>query len=353
MADEADVRPVDPHPKGARGHRHRHLAPHEQILRRLALGLRKPGVVGAVGDVVLLQLGGDGLHTLARGAVNDTRAVLPDQRAQAAGFVDLAGELGDVKAQVVPGESGDEDRGLLQPELALDILAHIRGGRGGKGRTQRTPDLPQDLAQAHVVGPEVVPPLADAVRLVDGEHGDLGRLQRPHEAARPEALRGDIHELERAPAHTLQHLALLIPALRAVNHGRRDAASLKSVHLVLHQRDQRRDHQCDPVHHQRGQLVAEALAAPGGHDHQRVPPLQNAGHHLLLRVPEIPEPEMLLQYLSCLTHPAHRSARPFESQAERGFCTDYPFRITAMLARYSIRILLAGRPERAGNIANG
>ena len=49
------------------------------------------------------------------------------------------------------------------------------------------------------------------------------------------------------------------------------------VDLVLHQRDQRRDDDADAIAQQRRNLVAQRLAAAGGHQHQRVA----AAHHVL------------------------------------------------------------------------
>ena len=49
---------------------------------------------------------------------------------------------------------------------------------------------------------------------------------------------------------------------------RGDAACPERIDLVLHQGDQRRDHQGEAVEQQRGQLVAERLAAAGGKDRE-------------------------------------------------------------------------------------
>ena len=43
---------------------------------------------------------------------------------------------------------------------------------------------------------------------------------------------------------------------------------MQEVDLVLHQRDERRDDQRDAVEHERGELVAQALARAGGEDRQ-------------------------------------------------------------------------------------
>ena len=61
----------------------------------------------------------------------------------------------------------------------------------------------------------------------------------------------------------------------------RNAAGMRKLpklaDLILHERDQRRDHDREPVPKQRWQLVAERLAAAGRHHGQRVAALAEHG----------------------------------------------------------------------------
>ena len=61
----------------------------------------------------------------------------------------------------------------------MDVLHDRRGGGGGE-REPRHPRPRQgpQLAELEVVGPEVVPPLRDAVRLVDDEVSELAKLDQ-------------------------------------------------------------------------------------------------------------------------------------------------------------------------------
>jgi hypothetical protein len=58
--------------------------------------------------------------------------------------------------------------------------------------------------------------------------------------------------------------------LRGIEEGGAHAGLQQRVDLVLHQRDQRRDHDADARPQQRRDLVAQRLAAAGRHQHQRV-----------------------------------------------------------------------------------
>ena len=66
---------------------------------------------------------------------------------------------------------------FLQGQLLVDVLHDRRRGGGGERhpRHPRPRQGPQ-LAELEVVGPEVVPPLRDAVRLVDDEVRQLAEL---------------------------------------------------------------------------------------------------------------------------------------------------------------------------------
>ena len=68
---------------------------------------------------------------------------------------------------------------LLQGQLLVDVFHDRRGGGGGE-REPRHPRPRQgpQLAELEVVGPEVVPPLRDAVRLVDDEVSELPKLDQ-------------------------------------------------------------------------------------------------------------------------------------------------------------------------------
>ena len=157
--------------------------------------------------------------------------------------------------------------------------------------TRSAAELAGAFGQLQVVGPEVVAPFRDAVRLVDREERDASARELREEALVVEALRRHVEELQRAVAESLADLTLLVGIEARVEPGRLDAASLQEVDLVLHQRDQRRDDDRHAVEHQRRQLVAEALAAAGRKDGQRRPAGQQRLHDPLLTRPKGAEAE--------------------------------------------------------------
>ena len=83
------------------------------------------------------------------------------------------------------------------------------------------------------------------------------------EAGKRQALGGDVEQREvagRRARHAAAHLGRLE---RGREIGGRDATLLERAHLVLHQRDERRDHHRGAGQQRRGQLVDQALAAAG------------------------------------------------------------------------------------------
>ena len=98
-------------------------------------------------------------------------------------------------------------------------------------------------ADAAVVGPEVVAPVGDAVRLVDHQQAAGGRQPRQHlvaEARVVEPLRADQQHVDLAGLdRVLDRLPLL--EVGGVDGDRPDAGPLGGGDLVAHQREQRRD----------------------------------------------------------------------------------------------------------------
>ena len=85
--------------------------------------------------------------------------------------------------------------GSRSPSRRHDVVGHR--GRRGRGRAPAIASRAEPaggVGEAEVVGPEVVPPLRDAVRLVDHEQPDLGVPDALQEPGRGEPLRRDVQQ---------------------------------------------------------------------------------------------------------------------------------------------------------------
>ena len=66
-------------------------------------------------------------------------------------------------------ETGDEGLGLFHLQVFDNVLLHLGGGRGGECQDGNVGmDGRDGIAQTAVFGAEIVAPLRDAMRLVDG-----------------------------------------------------------------------------------------------------------------------------------------------------------------------------------------
>ena len=160
-----------------------------------------------------------------------------------------------------------------------------------------------------VLGAEVVPPLGYAVGLVDDEGADAGSyaqaLQRAFEKiGEQQTLRSEIEELVFTPQRRRQATVDLIGAERRVDEARGDAVILEQPHLILHERDQRRDHDAQPGLEHSRQLKAERLAAAGRHEREHVFARQHIAHDVLLAGTEMLESENAVQCCGQVGHGA-------------------------------------------------
>ena len=100
----------------------------------------------------------------------------------------------------------------------------------------------------------------------------------------------------------LDHAALFKPGEAGVKRRRRDLSLFQAGHLILHERDERRNDQGQPGQEGRGQLITERLALPGRHDRHRIAPSQHGANDLLLARPKLRKPELFTELSSQIIH---------------------------------------------------
>ena len=187
---EPDVRLVDAHPEGGRRDDRLDPAFDECLLSGRALGRLEPGVVVDGGQIVGSQRAREALAAAARARVDDRRRtaqlVQPANERPQARL--LAVDDLDVVAQVGPDDARADDLRLAAESDGDLPLRRRRRGRShaeDRGRTESVERAPDE----EVVGPEVVPPHADAVHLVDHDETDVDVGDRVEEVAASEAAR--------------------------------------------------------------------------------------------------------------------------------------------------------------------
>ena len=140
------------------------------------------------------------------------------------------------------------------------------------------------------------------MRLINGEQLHLQLRHEVLEVRCDKPFGRDIEQpLEPIPKF-VHDLALKTRRQRAVEEAGGDSLIPELLHLVLHQRDQRRDDDRQPLLHGRRELVAQALARAGRHDAQHIPSAEDILDHLALGRAELIQPEDFLQLLSKVRH---------------------------------------------------
>ena len=210
MDNAANVRPVDPHTKGDRGDDDIELFLGERLLDLTTVCGVEPGVVAGGTKTVAGEPCGHGLRVAAADAIDDGRLpVVPLQDVE--GLLTDVDQRQDPIVEVCSIEAADEDGRIAELQLVGDIVPHPRRCSGGKSMQARFGEVFPEERQPPVFGPEVMPPLADAVCFVDGKCADAAALDPFEQPWGEESFRG--HEDQ--PAFALGHAPLRLTPLLA------------------------------------------------------------------------------------------------------------------------------------------
>ena len=169
---------------------------------------------------------------------------------------DIGGDallLFHVVLQLRPVERRDNAQRVLQPQRPRNISLNCCRRRSSQGNDGYTWQLRAQTVEFPVLGPEVVPPFAHAVRLVHRHQRDSAErmqlLQRGHDVA--QRFRRGVKEVVGAGGNICDGGCSILRV------GIEEAGAYRRVrqrhNLVLHQRQQRGYHQ--------GQLAADRMAA--------------------------------------------------------------------------------------------
>ncbi len=309
VVDEAHVRLVDAHPERDRGDDDAHVIVDEPALGRAPDLRGQPGVIGQGTPTLAPQLCCRLLGAPAGEAVDDA-GVARGLGAQEADQLGRGVALGrDPVADVRAIEAAEEHARRFQAQLGRDLAPGRQiGGRGQRDPGHLGPALVEH-GELEIFRAEVMAPLRDAVRLVDREQRDRDLVEPGQETVGQKPLRRQVEKIELARFGLAANPALLLGRQAGVQEGRAQAELAQRHHLILHERDQRADDDRRAGPEQGGNLVAQRLAAAGGHDDQRVAAGDHTAHDRLLLAPEGAEAEDVVQERSRVARPARRTGR--------------------------------------------
>jgi len=151
-----------------------------------------------------------------------------------------------------------------------DLGARERVGGGGERDARNVREALVQHGQLQVLRAKIVAPLRYAVRLVDREQRDARTIEQLEAAGREQSFGRHVEQVEFAGDERTFDRGGFARAERRIQECRPHAELAQRFHLVVHQRDQRRDDDAGAVAHERRNLVAQRLAGAGGHQHQRI-----------------------------------------------------------------------------------
>ena len=237
----------------------------------------KAGVKMRGRELLQLQELGNFLGLPSRRAVDDGAAASVRRQAGLEYLMDmaeffLARRRDDFELQIGPFGASVEDP-ESDAERVLEIPDDVVRDIGFRGRRQAKHRrngfvaglFPDESAKVAVVGPEVVAPFRQAVRLVHDPCADFALVQRAPQRTGTELFRCDEQDSRVAQSDPVERIGALGHRQQAVDRDAgTDPTSFESGDLVRHQRHQRRDHDregTDPVvSRQGGDLIAQRLA---------------------------------------------------------------------------------------------
>ena len=129
------------------------------------------------------------------------------------------------------------------------------------------------------------------MRLVYDQQGDRHLSDKIAKTLVLQPLHRDHQDLQLAAARAIHHLRGLLAALRRIDAGRGDAMGMQERQLILHQRQQRRNHQGQVWQMQGRQLIAQRLARTGGKDRRRRATGEHGADHRFLAGTQLIETE--------------------------------------------------------------
>ena len=194
-------------------------------------------------------------------------------------------------------EAGDEHRRVIHPQRRQDVSAGAWIGRRGQCDARHPGEDVRQSAQLAKFRPELVAPLRNAVRLVNSDQRQPQPGQPVDRAVAEQPLGRDVEQVEAL----LDQVARNGSGFRRIKLGMQragvDTDLAQRGNLVIHQRNQWRDDHRGAGPTQRRNLIADAFAAAGRHQDERVAAKHDVVHSSRLLAAKTGEAENLAQHL--------------------------------------------------------
>ena len=145
-------------------------------------------------------------------------------------------------------------------------------------------------------------PLADAMSFIHGDARNVGPAQHRQGAHGRQSFRRHIEQAQITRVQGRQDRVVFIFGIGRGQGAGANTRLFQRAHLIAHQGNQGRHDQCDPIPHQRRQLITQGFPATRGHDGQRVFTVDHGLHDIRLSGAKVVESEYRGQKPLCLFH---------------------------------------------------
>ena len=195
MDHEPHIGLVDPHAECDRRHHHPQVVPQECLLHLRPFSVLQPRMIGSSGNPRSLQPFRHLFDPLSAQRIDDAR-IVPPRRQKVAQLIERFPLLDHLVADVGAVEAGHEARLGRYPQAPHDVVSCLGIGGGGDGHDRRLGEESPQPAELGVLGAEIVPPLGNAVSLINGEKRDRDTGKPLQELVPHQALRRDIEQVQ-------------------------------------------------------------------------------------------------------------------------------------------------------------
>ena len=184
MCHDAYIGFVDAHSKGIRSHHDAHAVVLPVALALVLLRMFQSGMIEGGSDASLIDEVSEFLAAPTTACIHNGRTLHAAENVYQ--FFALVGSIAYYISQVFAFETHAEHMRFLfrligwrESKLLLDILHHLRCGCGSECQHRHTRQQLPDFGYLKIRRTEVVAPLRNAVRLVDGEQRNIQVLLHP------------------------------------------------------------------------------------------------------------------------------------------------------------------------------
>ena len=194
----------------------------------------------------------------------------------------------DGKGKIRPIKPRDQLVRVAQPQQTDYITPDTLGRRSGKrhhGWTAR--QLRDEIAYRQIRRTEILTPLRNAMRLVNGKQGD-GRARCERKKPRIiQTLGRNVEQIDFPRQRRFQNRRLLQRRKCRIQIRGANARFGQTAHLIAHKRDKGAYDKRHPGQHDAGNLIADAFAGASRHDGKGVAPRKQSFNNTTLTRPEV------------------------------------------------------------------